>query len=652
MYSRTSKGKKAYKVLQRTPEYVSLTPPQQQTLDDIFTGLAVPSAIALEDYGYVPGPVVSGESVIAQIPSSSAPWEHATNLHAHTDTREMLMNIEASVSNAPIKLGEISIYPNQRDAAHELMEMLRDETTRQITSIVVLLAETQAGKTGTYLKLIEQWMQYWSKTLGWQGDDSKNCARVVVSKPSNDLFNDLKNEQEKSSLGWYYGIGHLTPPEADQIIAWIQKRMALGLRSLLVIDEGHLGLKTKSLWDRIFAACGVNPLQPRSEWKNQHLDIVVVSATPYVWSAANVNRLFAFVKLANGPDYYSLADLVNSGRLRDNGGRYTQKEAAEYIEQVFLPDVRRAMADAEVTAGHVIIQVWTQAQAQQIRQKLTRWDPTCKVYVAGKPNPVQDVVSFTEVSTMLRMIPTTMTYHLIVNTGNIGARVCTKFLVGGLLRNPKDVNHATIYQALGRWLGNSEWYYLDAPGSRLHNGAKGEHYKRNDIFPIHVPVDPIREVVAYIEAGDAAVTSTHNRIKVVRTVNRTLRGYRTKDELIRSRAARGLAPITEGKLWGLAEAGSRSDEVDARAERVYHLFTSTDYLWSRQTLPVDAFYWPLGQTPFHSKVSSHVRVAWKPILDQIRRDHPGCEYFDHDYSTQVQETAVMVPKKDTILSSK
>lgn len=533
-----------------------------------------------------------------------------------------------------VMLGNLRIHTNQLAAAEKIIARIKNLALRESLAAFLLIAPTQAGKTGTYLKLLERFMA-WHRAE-YPNFDVTRCAAVLVAKSDNSMLADLRAERRAAKMDMLYEVGHLTHSDIERISAQFRARWQRKQHSLLILDEGHLGLLKKSLIDRLLRTLGADLTRPRSEWENQYLEIVIVSATAFPFQSLRKvnatdfesNPLFDSVELEPGLGYYGLGDLLASGRVTNNL-RYKKSCVTQFVHTEYLPAVRKYMSDRGLTIGHHILQVWDTTQARKMRTLLTTEMPGCRVVIAGDTSNGPDITPFLDVSYELRRAPSQQTFYILINTGGLGARICTRYLVGVLLR-PTEI-HSTLYQAIGRYLGYTEDFY---PPESLTETQP--HAKCDDTFPIFAPLarlDALHQYMTLPVTQRPAMKSTHNGTKIWRRLRVQLVGYDTLDALNAARNAMGWEPIRDKtKVWDLANQGILSDEPNRRAREQYDkmLAEEVTYMSSDDFAKrADGWKWVPGTSFYHDKISVSVRKDYKHRFAALRQAYPSAEYFMH-----------------------
>lgn len=245
--------------------------------------------------------------------------------------------------------GAPKIYPEAVEAGYKLMEGICNEHAH-----MTLLAQPGQGKSAVtvwtiigFLKWAEHGNQllstrpqvFWATMIG--DNDLRDQTMLASIRPAGlepyveaVHINNFPNKQTQTQP-WVNNILEITnyTPSAPDT----PREPGRSPRPVFIIfDECHLALGTEGVLARLCEDIGIDLNTPRSRWKNSHVYVLTVSATPFSQDLNTVRGArrppmtsgeYRYVKLAMSPDYLGPANLLAQGRLHDNKGiRYTAQD--------------------------------------------------------------------------------------------------------------------------------------------------------------------------------------------------------------------------------------------------------------------------------------------------------------------------------------
>lgn len=227
------------------------------------------------------------------------------------------------------------IYSPAQEASVTLWDvlMLRER-------IPLLHAEPGQGKSGT----IAQTCHLWLTTLDEQklllpGSDAILWITLLNDNTVRDQgYTDYLCPSQMDSYVKSLHINNFHKPE---IIDTIKQRTnfknvrgegAKGFKVLLWLDEFHQGLGKDGNLDRFCQEIGIDLNLPPSQWENQFVYVVTVTATGIPQDA--IPSRYQFVFLRKDSSYLSLQKLIDSGRLVDNAHISYKKNNYAYVRTV------------------------------------------------------------------------------------------------------------------------------------------------------------------------------------------------------------------------------------------------------------------------------------------------------------------------------
>ena len=202
------------------------------------------------------------------------------------------------------KIGILEIFTEMAECGRQIYDIF----TRH-GGPPLLIAQMQQGKTGTAIEVIDHFI----KCCEADGLKDKDYEVIYLTNIADNVLND-QNDQRLTDAGLVRKVRILH--HADLRNGNFPANLSAS-RRLLIIDECHLAIGDNKPLHKFFKKLGINYGQSIKTWGNKENYVLSMSATPY---AANiVSRLkddaFERVVMPVNPDYYSLKDMDDAGRL-------------------------------------------------------------------------------------------------------------------------------------------------------------------------------------------------------------------------------------------------------------------------------------------------------------------------------------------------
>lgn len=204
-------------------------------------------------------------------------------------------------------VGDLRIYPEQNIAASKIIDIFNEWSGPPL-----LITQPQQGKTGVAIAVADKLAKaccaenkkfafYYLINTG-DNDLKKQTARRLIKAGygpnSKSIFIDHQNNFHKMKID----------PSVDT--------------TFIVVDECHISLGYKRPFNDLLDKMGVRYGYSTNFWKGAQKKIFILSlsATPFAHIVVNKARAGSFktVVLGCSPDYLSLEDLYNKGRIKQS----------------------------------------------------------------------------------------------------------------------------------------------------------------------------------------------------------------------------------------------------------------------------------------------------------------------------------------------
>lgn len=233
------------------------------------------------------------------------------------------------------------IFQEQRDAAVEIAYRLILGTTW-----VILVAQPQSGKTGV-LQMLAWMRSRYNNLRNRLLDDIIDSDNIHIVTGMNCC--DWKQQTIKRMMPFL-------PSAIDQVlhnpdIKKLLNRSGSKLnmmqkRSLIAMDESHIGSDVNSMTDQLLISIKVSPdgRDANSSSSASPPRIVSVSASPMAEVTSNrESQHKALVSLFTGSNYYSISDLLNDNRVRSSWSLKTLNDARRFL--IVINEMRHHFRD-------------------------------------------------------------------------------------------------------------------------------------------------------------------------------------------------------------------------------------------------------------------------------------------------------------------
>ena len=191
----------------------------------------------------------------------------------------------------------VTIYPNQLESAKNICQHFKDNNSQ-----VLLVSQTQAGKTGTAIETISQSI----KQCKFNRDNIFFICGINDNALKDQAVNDFK-------LSRVINVENVLFSKDIEEIVWnLNKKLKVKITEqkidLVVIDECHYANRISSLIDKFITMA--NPCH-----------ILSISATPMaetIWFKNNKEKGLAIEYLKPGSNYTGIVELFNEGKIRQS----------------------------------------------------------------------------------------------------------------------------------------------------------------------------------------------------------------------------------------------------------------------------------------------------------------------------------------------
>ncbi len=219
--------------------------------------------------------------------------------------KELLPALQDLCRHDYVFIGNTPVYPAQIQAGLECM------MTAIKGKAPLLIAQPQQGKTGAMLFAIYAFMLI-LKHLAMQGAGKVSFQIVYLTNiADNGIRRQTLDRILQSDMhGMIHVIHH------SEV-----RRFSLepAMHRLFIVDECHYALGRDKPFHRFMREYGVEYGKPTTEWKTEGSTWVIsMSATPYAHAVQTLLQVDSYVPIVMPvmPNFYSLNQLVQSGRLR------------------------------------------------------------------------------------------------------------------------------------------------------------------------------------------------------------------------------------------------------------------------------------------------------------------------------------------------
>lgn len=303
---------------------------------------------------------------------------------------------------------KMKIFDNQRDAIDKIFNLFYNERKQD----VLLLAQMQQGKTGTYLGFVQKYLSH------VHGE-----ALIVLSESNNDLLKQIKNDAKQllsENILKRTKVIHRPQLKNDEVGTNV---------AIIIIDESHLAAsidqKHGQTLEKILYRKGVPPIQ-----------LLLVSATPIREIALqyfNDNRVI----LEETENYYGISKMFKANRIMQSSPVFDKKR----INNVLDFQIERLSKENK----YGIIRVHKEKEAEKLKQVVSKLYPHiyCDIRTRNKKN-----LEFN----FFENIPHRSTLVIITGSMRVGKQLKTENIT--FVWDTSDSNTDTAVQGLlGRCCG-------------------------------------------------------------------------------------------------------------------------------------------------------------------------------------------------------
>jgi hypothetical protein len=255
-------------------------------------------------------------------------------------------------------VGNSEIHEEQFLCSQEIMKHFQDSVKS-----VLLVAQMQQGKTEVIVATVNQFIQ------ARQAEGSDYVVFMINNISDNVLRNQVQLRFGQALLPVVFYTPKLDP--TNKIIL----AHHAGLKNLknifethpikntaeilIVIDECHYALDASTKekakpFHEFMKAAGVNYGGNYKTWENKKVQVLSVSATPYVQCIKSHldSKAFEAVSLTPSEAYYSLEDAYSAGRLFQSQPLVKNHETTEFLEEANAKFLEECEAQGP---GHLMI---------------------------------------------------------------------------------------------------------------------------------------------------------------------------------------------------------------------------------------------------------------------------------------------------------
>lgn len=268
-------------------------------------------------------------------------------------------NVKALYVN---KEGKFDItYPNQQKAMKNIIEHFLNKF-----NWVLLLAEMQSGKTGTFLGVLQILKNNPSllKTLGIEVDNFYLFTGMNETKLLDQFRSDM-NEfiGLKNNI---YGNSRMRTLITDNTTVWKNARAKMGKNSVFIIDESDFAGNKRSTLDKFFKKMGINQINGVNP---NNIYVISVSATPFAEVNQIINTTKEKVKLENDNKYYGIQKMFANNKIKPALNFGSNRNANKEVIKEFVNLITTKYKNK---SGYIIIRLAGENVKTQLKKQLTK----------------------------------------------------------------------------------------------------------------------------------------------------------------------------------------------------------------------------------------------------------------------------------------
>jgi energy-coupling factor transporter ATP-binding protein EcfA2 len=232
-----------------------------------------------------------------------------------------MLNFLKKMFSGPIQLGDLTVYPEQQEAAQEIFARINRGEYH-----ILLRAKPQCGKTTTFIYLTELIYHEWQK----QSVNFKIYNLLALS--DNELLKQTKERWSAAGFNDYDFKGII---EHSHLANFKKLNIGDEEKRLIIIDEAHIGTHQNSQQHQVLQKFGFD-LYSGENQKGVENFIVSVSATSYGHDAAQKEGLLkvSFVDLKVSSDYYGLSHAKNRVKPAINILNYEKTDLSTELKDI------------------------------------------------------------------------------------------------------------------------------------------------------------------------------------------------------------------------------------------------------------------------------------------------------------------------------
>lgn len=335
------------------------------------------------------------------------------------------------------RFGTGLFHLNQLNAAAQTVDIFREGTIRH----VILRADVQSGKTGTYNAVIRH----------MRLEGLVDHAYVLCGSSETSLRNQARSDAK------HYNPEFVAEPTLSVYFRQEFKRARLQTeagRILVVVDESHMDEGNGMQLDRFLRKHGLHMTGTTPFMQENEIFILSVSATPYAECAAKAHEMSypkALVKLEPGPGYFGPRDYLKAGLVRRTFDIAAKPH--DFLALVRAPENRKKYAILRLNNSRTYNAVLTLARRHKIPVRVYNGRHQTIAITAEEARAMNEKRGPSRQVTSLEDEPETTTLVLLKQRLRAG-KVVPKAHIGFVWEDAADANTDTLIQGLfGRMCG-------------------------------------------------------------------------------------------------------------------------------------------------------------------------------------------------------
>ena len=359
-------------------------------------------------------------------------------------------------------IGNETIHSEQVQAGNEILDCLGNGIRNPL-----LVAQPQQGKTGVAIYVLDRFIKD-AKARGL------SCQAIyLINLGDNELRKQTCLRLRKAHLDDDVIVIHRNDIDDREIDIDFDK-------ILIIMDECHYAIDKGSPVHKFLLEHGIDYGNPVGNWKNDSVNILSISATPFAHSIREATQSGAFhsIPLPMNPNYYSLAQMMEDKRLIQSMPIVAGKRRVTPFMDAIMAQF---CEDCEVRGNGYFVIRQNGTRSHAIRDHILRTYGN-DIRIEGYSTNADDEGDIDELDEVLAIEPEKPTVVLIRGTLRAGKTLKTTKFLRGWYESSSAKSDAKL-QAL-RSLG-----YASDDG----------HSKFNDVFPVYCNMRELQEEITFYE---------------------------------------------------------------------------------------------------------------------------------------------------------